>query len=242
MIECREITAIDDPILPAAQLLYESVLDESERIPWEWLARTPARRREWQPGQRRSHLVVAVRKSDLQAPIGFGYGAFLPGYGGYVCYLGVAPDARGHGAGTAIFHFLFDLIQSAARESALGLPFILWESQRPADSGLWRARIRRFEKVGGLWLRGVELQTPNYMRPDSPPVLLQVFIRPWDEAAAAFGPDRLRDAIRGLYANVYRIPTDDSLYQSTLLGAVNPRLVSAVDALEEMAPNVRERR
>src|SRR5688500_15265433 len=99
----------DDPILPAVRSLYESVLDEAERIPWEWLARTPERRRGWQPGQRRSHLVVATLQMEAERPIGFGYGAFLPGYGGYVCYLGVDPAFRGRGAGARLFEFLFHL-------------------------------------------------------------------------------------------------------------------------------------
>src|SRR5688572_25579963 len=83
---CREVMDADDPVLLPTRALYESILDEAERIPWEWLARTPERRRGWQPGQRRSHLVVAVEPSDPGKPIGFGYGAFLPGYGGYICY------------------------------------------------------------------------------------------------------------------------------------------------------------
>jgi GNAT superfamily N-acetyltransferase len=232
-IVCREIVDADDPVLPAARALYESVLEEAERIPWEWLARTPARRREWQPGQRRGHVVVAVPTLDVTRPVGFGYGAFLPDYGGYVCYLGVSPNARGRGIGTALFRFLFDLIEIASRESNLRLPFLLWESHRPADKSLWQARIRLFEKVGGLWARGIELLTPNYMQPDAPPVPLHVFLRPWDEPASAFDGDRLRVAIRGLYANVYRIPPDDPLYEATLRGAVNPRLVPAVEALED---------
>jgi GNAT superfamily N-acetyltransferase len=229
----REIIDADDPILPAARTLYESVLEEAERIPWDWLARTPARRREWQPGQRRGHIVVAVPKLDVNQPVGFGYGAFLPDYGGYVCYLGVSPDARGQGIGTTLFQFLFDLIASAARESDARLPFILWESHRPADESLWQARVRLFEKVGGLWARGIELQTPNYMQPNAPPAPLRVFLRPWDEPASEFDGDRLRDVVRGLYANVYRIPTDDPLYEATLRAAVNPRLVPAVEALED---------
>src|SRR5438309_11338470 len=90
-IVCREILDVGDPVLPAARTLYETTLDEDERIPWEWLARTPERHREWKPGRRRSHLIVATPKDDPNRAIGFGYGAFLPGYGGYVCYLGVDP-------------------------------------------------------------------------------------------------------------------------------------------------------
>jgi len=231
---CREILDSDDAVLPAARALYESVLDEDERIPWEWLARTPERRRSWRPGQRRSHLVVAVAPELPNRPLGFGYGAFLPGYGGYVCYLGVAPAARGRGIGRRLFEFLFERIADAARLSGMPLPFIIWESHRPHDdAGLWATRLRVFDRVGGLWARGLEMQTPNYMRPDASPVRLQIFLRPRDDPAASFDADRLRDAVAGLYHEVYHIPPDDPLYQATMDGAVNPRLVPAVEALKE---------
>lgn len=229
-IVCREILDLDDPVLPAARVLYETTLDEDERIPWEWLARTPERRQEWKPGRRRSHLVVATPEDNPNHAVGFGYGAFLPGYGGYVCYLGVDPAARCRGAGTLLFRFLFRLIDSAARISAMPLPFIVWESHRPADRDLWAARLRVFDKVGGLWIRGTELLTPNYMRDDAPPVRLQLFVRPWSEPAEAFDPNRLRAVVTGLYDNVYRIDADDPLCRDTLEGTVNPRLVPTVDA------------
>jgi hypothetical protein len=229
---CREILDLDDPVLPAARGLYETTLDEDERIPWEWLARTPERRRQWKPGQRRSHLVVATPQNDPNRPVGFGYGAFLPGYGGYVCYLGVDSAARKRGTGTLLFRFLFRLIDNAARDSAMPLPFIVWESHCPADRELWAARLRLFEKVGGLWIRSAEMLTPNYMRDHAPPVPLQLFVRPWSEPAETFDADRLRVVVNGLYDNVYRIDPDDPLRRDTLEGMVNPRLVSAVEALE----------
>jgi len=232
-IVCREILDLEDPVLPAARLIYESTLDEDERIPWQWLARTPERSRQWRPGQRRSHLVVATPKDDPNQAIGFGYGAFLPGYGGYVCYMGVDPAARRRGAGTLLFRFLFRLIDSAARISALPLPFIIWESHRPIDPALWAARLRVFDKVGGLWLRGAEMLTPNYMHDDAPPVRLQLFLRPWADPVEAFDADRLRAAVEGLYDQVYRIDPDDPLRRDTLDGMVNPRLVPAVEALQE---------
>jgi len=230
---CREILESDDPVLPAARALYEGTLDEAERIPWQWLASTPERRSNWRPGRRRPHLVVATPKDEPNHPIGFGYGAFLPGYGGYVCYLGVDPTARGRGIGTKLFQFLFDLIDSAARISAVPLPFIIWESHKPDDPALWAARLQVFDKVGGLWIRGVEMLTPNYMRPDDRPVPLQLFIRPWADPATDFNADRLRAAVTGLYDQIYHISPDDPLRRDTLEGMVNPRLVPTVEAVEE---------
>src|SRR5262245_57408606 len=181
--DIRDLVDPDDPILPAARALYESVLEENERIPWEWLARTPDRLRTWRPGQRRPHLVVAVPSDEPNRPVGFGYGVYLPGYGGYVCYLGVDPAARGRGIGRKLFEFLFERIAVAAQLSSAQLPFIIWESHRPSDRGLWAARMRVFARVGGLWARGLEMHTPNYMRDDAPPVRLHVFVRPWDQPA-----------------------------------------------------------
>ena len=61
--------------------------------------------------------------------------------------------------------------------SRLSLPFIIWESHRPTDAALWEARVRLFGKVGGSG-EGIELNTPNYMRPEPSPVRLQLFLRP----------------------------------------------------------------
>lgn len=194
---------------------------------------SPARRRNWQPGTRRAHLVVATPKSEPHRPVGFGYGAFLPGYGGYVCYLGVDPLTRGQGTGTKVFQFLFQLIENAARVSALALPFIIWESHRPDDPNLWAARLRTFHKAGGLWMQGVDMQTPNYMRANAPPVRLKLFLRPWDKPATTFDGERLRAAVCGLYEQVYHIPPDDTLHRKTMDAAVNPRLVPTVEALKE---------
>src|SRR5206468_5053684 len=98
------------------------------------------------------------------------------------------------------------------------LPFIIWESHKPTDPALWAARIGVFDRVGGLWARGIELHTPNYMLDDAPPVRLQVFLRPWDQPATDFSAQRLRAAVIGLYHEVYRIGPDDPLYRATLDG------------------------
>lgn len=229
----RELATPSDAAIEPARELYESVLDEAERIPWEWLARTAERRRDWHPGERRSHLVVATPKDRPLSPNGFGYGAFLPAYGGYVCYLGVDPASRGQGIGALLFRFIFGLIEDAARQSGMPLPYIIWESHRPADVALWQARVKLFDRVGGMWVRGIEMLTPNYMHANAPPVRLNLFIRPWDEPATAFDADHLRAAVAGLYQQIYRIPLDDSLHRETMAAAVNPRLAPAVEAVEE---------
>lgn len=230
MADCREIVDDADPVLPETRRLYESALDADERIPWEWLARTPGRRAAWKPGQRRAHLVVA--EADMR-PVGFGYGAFLPGFGGYVCYVAVRPDARGKGVGEQVFRFLFERIADAARQSGMTVPLMIWESLRPADAGLWGARLRLFEKLDGKWAHGLELRTPNYLRPGRSPVRLHLFVRPWDEPAVRFDATRLRQAASHLYDHIYHLDAADPLRRETLAETVNPRLVPAVDAAGE---------
>jgi hypothetical protein len=71
------------------------------------------------------------------------------------------------------------------------------------------------------------------MRPDESLVRLQLFFRPTDEPLANFNGERLREAVRGLYEQVYHIDVDDPIYQATFARMVNPRLVSAVEALQK---------
>src|SRR5262245_53793232 len=143
-----ELATPSDPAMGPARDLYESVLDEAERIPWEWLARTAERRRDWKPGQRRGHLVVSTPKDRPDSPNGFGYGAFLPGYGGYVCYLGVDPAWRGQGIGGQLFRYIFALIEDAAPQSAMPLPSVPWERHPPPDPALLRAPAYLFVRRG----------------------------------------------------------------------------------------------
>ena len=226
---CWELFDAADPLLDAARALYESTLEEAERIPWEWLARTPERRKAWRPGQRCPHLVLAARRAEPGRPVGFAYGTYIPGYGGYVCYLGVEPTARGQGIGSRLFEYLFQLIACDAAADGKVLPFMIWESHPPADAALWRVRLRLFEKVGGLRIAGVEFFSPNYMQPDAPPVPLQLFLRPWAAPVAGFDAAVLRGVVGGLYHHIYRIDADDPLRTATLAAVAAPRLVPAVE-------------
>lgn len=229
-IVCREVLDEHDPELDIARQLYESTQAKDEQIPWEWLARSVARRREREPGQRRSHLLLT------SPPVGFAYGVHLPGYGGYVSYLGVDSAARGKGAGSALFEDMFHHMAEDAHLGSEALPFIIWESRRPllgASEAMWRlwsARLALFRRIGGLWIDGVDFLSPNYTDPTAPPLKLQLFLRPWDEPARAFDAERLRAVVQGLHEEIYRLKPSDPLAERTLPATREPRLRPAAEA------------
>ncbi|MFO0807468.1 MAG: GNAT family N-acetyltransferase [Gemmataceae bacterium] len=204
--QLREILSPADMRLPAVRALYELTLARSERIPWSWIERGLGRRyvgRRWR-------LFVAERERLR----GYCYGAWLGGYGGYVSYVGVAPEARGQGVGHRLYYAAFRRFRRDARMHGEALPFVAWESRRPAaDDGPavhanWRARLRLFEKVGGQWLSGANWTVPDYMDDSRPPIELEVFVRPIDRVE--YSSAALRDVLDGLSSRVYRLPPSDS--------------------------------
>src|SRR5206468_8632832 len=142
-----------DPALDEARRLYETTLDPAERIPWAWVAQAVAARQSWRPGEWSPHLLLAARRAGRVAaprPLGFAYGAHVPGYGGYACYLGVDTQHRGRGAGTRLLRQLIKVFQVDAACEGSPLPFVVWESHRPEPDApaqawdLWRTRVRLF--------------------------------------------------------------------------------------------------
>ena len=94
-IVCWEPADVRDPMIPAAGRLYQETLHQNERIPWDWIEQSVCQ--ESKPGSWIRHLLLAAPEGCTQNPSelsGYAYGAFLPGYGGYLCYIGVAPSAR----------------------------------------------------------------------------------------------------------------------------------------------------
>jgi hypothetical protein len=232
-IACWEPSDVNSPVIRAAERLYEQTLAPDERIPWVWIERAVGNRNSGPRGWLR-HLILAApegRTDDPNSLAGYAYGAFLPGYGGYLCYVGVAGWARRLGVGTALFGAFFDAMRADAREAGEKLPFVIWESHRPeagAHEDLWAARVRLFDRVGGLWVEGVDFLSPNFAaEDDAPPVPLQLFVKPMDEPASAFGAARLREVIGGLHERVYRSEPGDPFYAGTLPPGRHPRLVPA---------------
>ena len=232
-----EILDPTDSGLTEAQRLYETTQAIAERIPWAWIARAPSRRQSWRPGQWSPHLLLAALQhgKNIDPPAGFIHGAHVPGYGGYVCYLGVDPTARKSGMGTRLFEQMFRVMTVDAGFEGVPLPFVIWESRRPADDApksawnLWSARMRLFAKVGGLWIDGVTFHSPDHSDP-SETVPLQLFLRPFDLPASAFDAPKLREIVAGLQVQVYGNSPGDPLFDATLPMGCKPRLRSALDA------------
>ncbi len=221
----------------AAGRLYEETLASDERIPWIWIERAVEGR--MRPGGWRKHLLLAApegRTDDPETLAGYAYGAYIPGYGGYLCYIGVAESARRLGVGTRLFDCFFEKMAADSREAGEPLPFVIWESHRPepeaakAEHDLWNARVRLFDRVGGLWVEGVDFQAPNFAEDEGEPVELQLFVKPVDRPAAAFTEARLWSVVDGLYERVYRQEPGDELYDATLIPGCHPILAPAREA------------
>src|SRR5262249_258779 len=108
-IVCWEPSDVNTPMVQAAGRLYEQTLAADERIPWAWIERSVGDRD--RPGGWNKHLILTApegRTDDPAALAGYVYGAFLPGYGGYLCYVGVADWARRMGVGTTLYGAFYD--------------------------------------------------------------------------------------------------------------------------------------
>ncbi len=240
-IFCLEAIDLDGPLVRAAEGLYLSTQHPAERIPWGWIARSLKGRAARRPGAAGSHLLIATPEGHAEDPAhlaGFCYGSHLPGFGGYVSYLGVHEAFRKRGVGARLMTQMAKVLDADAGALDEPLPFVVWESRRPtadapaADWDLWRARVRLFGKVGGLWLDGLELHTPNYgdgEQADGDPVVLQVFVKPVDRALPGFPPEYLREIAAGLLTRIYRLQPGDPLFTRTM-AATRPRLRPATDA------------
>ena len=241
-IFCLEAFDVDDPLVRAAERLYTSTQHPAERIPWGWIARSLKGRAARRPGAAGSHLLTALPEEHAQDATrlaGFAYGSHVPGYGGYLSYLGVAPGYRRRGVGTRLMEQMAKVLDADAGALDEPLPFVVWESKRPAaddpeaDWRLWEARVKLFDRAGGLWLDGLDLFTPNYGPADGgdegEPVVLQLFVKPVDRAAVGFTPDYLCGIAAGLLERIYRMRPGDPLHARTMASAT-PRLRPAIEA------------
>ncbi len=228
-INCHELLSDTDNLLVAVRQLYESALDEAERVPWEWLERSVKTRRDWKPGTTNKHLMVSTTTTGELA--GFAFAMYLPGYGGYISYVAVEPHFRGHGVANKLFRFAYQLMRIDAMACYEAMPFVIWESHDPGigQDKLWQARLRLFEHVGGFWIDGVTLPSPNWMDNSKPSVPLQLFLAPQDEPWNNFDSARVREAVDGLLRRVYRAEPGEPEYDETLTVGCHPRLKRPTD-------------
>lgn len=236
---CWEALQAHDPLLGQVRRLYEQTLDAAERIPWSWLLRAVADRGSWRPGQWARHLILAAPRAHLgpRRVSGFVYGIHLPGFGGYACYLAVAPEERRRGLGSRLLQVLVRFLQADAACEGTDLPLVIWESRMPrpdAPAGAqaaWQARLRLFARVGAWWVQGLTLWTPNFQEPAGAPVPLQLFLLPVARAAESFDAAVLRHLAAELLQRVYGQGPGDRLYVASLPPGCTPRLRPVSEAL-----------
>jgi ribosomal protein S18 acetylase RimI-like enzyme len=219
-ITCWEPTERTDRVVGQARRLYETTIDAAERIPWEWIERcvgtNPGTRADRSP-----HLILAADadRVDRGPVLGYYYGAFIRGYGGYGCYLGVDERARGRGVATALSRQLIAALQRDAHRTGEKLPFVIWDSHPPAagDSAdvraNWQVRLRLFEKLGARWIRGADFASPNWTDSNAPPVRLELFLISVEDRESEFDELRLREVVEGLARRVYRMDEDYELFR-----------------------------
>jgi GNAT superfamily N-acetyltransferase len=222
-----------DEVVSAAGRLYESTLDPDERVPWEWMEKSVLSRSWWKPGGWSRHLLLASPLDSVNDPdalAGYCFAAFLPGFGGYVSYMGVSPEHRGKGVGRRLFEHAFRLLAADAHGVDEPLPFVCWESHAPeADEPNeahenWTARLSLFRKIGGHRVNGMTLWQPDYSDPLGLPVSLDLFVKPMDTPANSFDAIRLRELAAELYHRVYKLSPDDPLVLRTMTSATNPAI------------------
>jgi GNAT superfamily N-acetyltransferase len=232
-----------DEVVAAAGRLYVSTLDPDERVPWEWIEKSVLSRSWWKPGGWSRHLLLASPMNSVNDPdalAGYCFAAFLPGFGGYVSYMGVAPEYRGRGVGRRLFEHAFKLLAADAHGVDEPLPFVAWESHPPKPDDTveakanWAARLALFHKVGGHHVSGLTLWQPNYSETDGPPVPLDLFVKPVESPAAAFDAIRLKELAAEFYKRVYRLSPDDPLVLRT-----NNEAIPILDDLPKAQPSRR---
>ncbi|VTS01658.1 GNAT family N-acetyltransferase [Tuwongella immobilis] len=230
-----------DPILNQVKALYESTQVPDERIPWAWIQRVGDRRAKWRPGQWSPHLLIAASRDaagNIGDPIGFIHGAHVPGLGGYICYLGVAPEARRLGVSAYLFEQMSRVLQATAGAENAPLELIVWESHRPRPDASreeldrWEARCRSFQRAGAFWIDGIVCHTPSFEEARGP-VLLELFVLPQQLPRQGFTADKLRSIASTLLTRVYHLEPEHPWFAASLPADCEPRLRPAIEALQQ---------
>lgn len=230
---CWEALDPDCPSVAQARALYEATQPPDERIPWHWIARSLARRKSWRPGRWAAHLFLAAARSAPATVTGFANALHLPGFGGYLTYVGVDPSQRARGTGSRLVELAVRALRVDSWCEGVELPFVVWESRPPGPGGdraAWAARLGLWRRAGALWVSGLTLHAVNYERPDAPPLRLALFLRPAARPAADFDADALRAVAAGLLRMVYECDEGGERFARTLPADCRPALRPPDDA------------
>lgn len=229
-LTCFEALDPTDKSMERAHQLYELTQPEDERIPWAWISGAVGRRRQWRPGRWATHLLLAGPRGEgnkSPAVEGFANALHLPGYGGYLTYVGVDPAARGRGVGARLVELAVKVLEVDACCEGGELPFVVWESRPPApgeERSGWEAKLGLWRRAGGLWVSGLTLHAVNYSRDDAPPLRLALFLRPVARRAEDFDAAALRQVAAGLLREVYDRGPGEEHYERTLSPESEPQL------------------
>jgi GNAT superfamily N-acetyltransferase len=219
---CWEALDAAHPTMAQARRLYEATQPLDEQIPYGWISGAVGRRKDWRPGRWATHLHLAGPRGAAKEPetvTGFANSLHLPGYGGYLTYVGVEPAARGRGVGARLVRLAVRALQVDAWCEGGDLPFVVWESRPPSpgeDASAWRAKLGLWRRVGARWVSGLVLHTTNYSRPDAPPLRLALFLLPVARPAEGFDDAALRDVVAGLLGEVYDCEPGDECHSASL--------------------------
>jgi GNAT superfamily N-acetyltransferase len=234
---CWEALDATDPTLERARELYESTQHPDERIPWDWIRGAVGRRKDWRPGRWGTHLLLAgprVERKGTPTVEGFANCLHLPGYGGYLTYVGVEPASRGRGIGARLVDLAIKALQVDACCEGGELPFVVWESRPPApgeDASEWAAKLGLWRRAGALWVSGMTLHAVNYAQKGAPPLRLALFLRPVARRAEEFDSAALREVAAGLLGVVYDRQPGDEHFDRTLPADCRPQLRPVGEAL-----------
>ena len=235
-IDCKDVLNPTPVQLAATRRLYESTLGADERIPWAWLERSVRGKAFAARGSWAKHLILATPADEPDVVAGYLFGTYMPGFAGYVSYMGVDDRYRGMGIGTKLYETAFAVFQRDAAMVDESLPFVLWESRPPdhgAEQEVWTARAKLFDKLGGFWAEGLDIWAPNY-EVEYEPLPYQLFVKPIATPAKEFSPGRIRRIVHDHYRRVYKQRPGDELYTRSLAHRPRPRLRPALMAAKMM--------
>jgi GNAT superfamily N-acetyltransferase len=251
-ITCFELNRPDRMILAAARMLYENTLDHAERIPWTSLERPIWGKAIGEIKSWNQHLILAGETEHPNDLLGYLAATYLPGFGGYVSYMGVHERSRGKGVGRLLYEKAFEVLKKDAELVDEELSFVIWESHSPdEDESIenWQARAKLFDRLGACWIDGIELWSPDYSREYSM-IPYQLFLKPFGKdgntlrnsahselkvASNKFSPGRLRKIVHDHYRRVYFQKPGGELYDRTFAIHPSPRLRPAIEASEILA-------
>jgi len=181
-MELHEVTDPDNRLAQEAFALYERSFSFEERLTLDEIAeamRSGANSNS--PSDRISHFWVWT---DLEVVVGVGIFQYMPALRlGYMDYLVVRPERRGHGYGSTFFQAILAQLARDASELKTAAPLgLCFEVERPetaltpVDRELRERRIHFYERNGAFLIGQVDFVAPP-LRAGLPPLPYHLMFR-----------------------------------------------------------------